>query len=291
LRLPGVDALLEIICRKGHHCHVFKMDLSRAYQQLRIDPRDYNLLGYRHNGFLYFDVAPPFGLRSSAMMCQRTTSAVTHMYDALGFHCTNYIDEFGGAEIPEKSSEAFHTLGSLLASLGLESSPEKESPPSTSMVFLGILINTDDMTISVTPDRLLELTHRCSSLLEADQVSHQDLQSLLGVMSFVTACVRPARIFMSTLLNTLREHRSSRVCPLTADNKADLRWWCHFLPFYNGVSVIKISPWVNDPLYHLCGYHQQVRSKTFSFSQNLQFFSDKTTIMQKSFTIFSNGCE
>ena len=30
LRLPGVDALLDIIHLKGRHCHLFKMDLSRA---------------------------------------------------------------------------------------------------------------------------------------------------------------------------------------------------------------------------------------------------------------------
>ena len=28
LRLPGVVALLDIIRLKGHHCHLFKMDLS-----------------------------------------------------------------------------------------------------------------------------------------------------------------------------------------------------------------------------------------------------------------------
>ena len=90
---------------------------------------------------------------------------------------------------------------------------------------------------------------RCSALLSVDQVSRHDLQSLLGVMSFVTACVCPACIFMSTLLNTLHEHRSARVCPLSADNKADLHWWCHFLPFYNGVSLIKTSPLINNLLY------------------------------------------
>ena len=68
-------------------------------------------------------------------------------------------------------------------------------------------------------------------------------------MSFVTACVRPARVFMSTLLNTLRLHRTSKLCPLSAVNNSDLRWWCHFLPHYNGVSIIKISPWLDDRLF------------------------------------------
>ena len=87
LRLPGVDALINIISQKGAGCHLFKKDLSRAYRQLRIDPRDFHLLGYRYNGSLYFDVAPPFGLRSLAMMCQRTTSI--SVYADFCQHCLN----------------------------------------------------------------------------------------------------------------------------------------------------------------------------------------------------------
>ena len=180
------------------------------------------------------------------MMCQRTTSAVTYIYESLSYHCTNYIDHLGSAETPEHFSAAFQALGALLARLGLEISPDKDSPPSTCMVFLGILVNTEDMTVSVTPDRVQELLSLCSSLLTVDQVSRHDLQSLLGVMSFVTACVRPARVFMSTLLNTLKTYR---FCQLTSDNKADLHWWYHFLPVFKEGSLIKTSPWSRDPLY------------------------------------------
>ena len=105
------------------------------------------------------------------------------------------------------------------------------------------------MTVSVPPERLQELFSCCSSLLSVDHVSRTELQSLLGVMSYVTACVHPARVFMSTLLHTLCVHKTSAACPLSSDNKADLLWWCHFLPFYNGVSIIKTSPWKYDPLY------------------------------------------
>ena len=140
------------------------------------------------------------------------------------------------------------TLGSLLEELDLDTTPEKASPPANSMVFLGVLVDTANMTVSVSPERVQELFDRCSSLLPVDNVSRTNLQSLLGVMSYVTACVRPARVFMSTLLYTLRVHKLSSVCPLSPDNKNDLRWWCYFLPFYNGVTIIKTVPWCNDPL-------------------------------------------
>ena len=115
------------------------------------------------------------------------------------------------------------------------------------MVFLGVQFDTLAMAMSVTPERIQELLHRCISSLSLSRITRHDLQSLLGVMCFVTACVRPARVFMSTLLNTLLLYKHSRFCFLFAENKADLRWWCHFLPLYNGVSLIKMSPWINDP--------------------------------------------
>ena len=230
LRLPGLDALLSIIRRKGQGCHVFKKDLSRTYRQLRIDPRDYNLLGLQHNGSLYFNIAPPFGLRSAAMMCQRTTSAVTYMYKQLGFDCTNYIDDFGEAEVPENSNKAFNDLGALFSDLGLDSSPDKDSPPSTQMVFLGIHIDTSAMTTTITSERLEELIGQCNALVTASHVSRTDLRSLLGVMSFVTVCVRPARLFM----NALRDAPDARAFQLTAEMKDDLLWWVHFLPRFNG---------------------------------------------------------
>ena len=183
LRLAGIDALVDIIRSKGTGCHFFKKDLSRAYRQLRIDPHDAHLLGFHHN-HLYIDLAPPFGLHSLAMMCQRTTNTVSYLYKTLDLSCTNYIDDFGGAETPDMSTQAFNALGDLFTSLGLQSSPNKDCPPTTSMVFLGVQLNTLAMSMSVTPERLQELHHHCSSSLSSTRISCHDLQSLLGVDVF-----------------------------------------------------------------------------------------------------------
>ena len=173
------------------------------------------------------------------------------MYKAFGYHCTNYIDDFGGVATPDNSDEAFDALGHLFSALALESSPDKDSPPSVSMVFLRILVNTTTMTISVTLERLRELLDRCKSMLLVHHVLRHELQSLLGVISFVTACVRPARIFISTPLHTLRSYRvsNSALCLHTTNRISDGGAY-RCLPHYNGVSVIKTHPWINDP-FHL----------------------------------------
>ena len=157
LRLPGIDRLVEFVLEKGRHCLIFKKDLRRAYRQFPVDPKDYNLLGFCYQGKFYFDTRCPFGLRSSAMICQRTTKAVVHIFTEQGFLADVYLDDFYGAEYPLLAAQAFSSLGQLFQHLGLDSSPEKDSPPSTSMICLGILVDTAAFTLEVPPSRLDDL--------------------------------------------------------------------------------------------------------------------------------------
>ena len=147
LRLPRIDRLVEFILKKGRHCLVFKKDLRRAYRQFPIDPKDYHLLGFRYQGKCYFDTRCPFGLRSSAMICQRTTKAVFHIFTDQGFLADAYLDDFYGAEYPSLAASAFFQLSQLFHQLGLDSAPDKDSPPSTSMICLGIFVDTVAFTL------------------------------------------------------------------------------------------------------------------------------------------------
>ena len=122
--LPGMDRLVEFILAKGCNCLVFKKDLRRAYRQFPVDPKDYSLLGFCYQGKFYFDTHCPFGLRSSALICQRTTKAVVHIFNEQGFSAHVYLDDFYGAEYQSLASQAFSQLGQLFQQLGLDSSPK-----------------------------------------------------------------------------------------------------------------------------------------------------------------------
>ena len=247
LRLPGIDRLCDFILQHGRGCLLYKKDLRRAYRQIPIDPKDYHLLGFSFNGSLYFDTRCPFGLRTSAMICQRTTSAVIYIFTQRGYTADVYLDDFYGAERPDRASHAFRDLQTLFDCLGLQASPEKDCPPATTMICLGVEVDTNAFCLRVPrarlDDLLLELTHW------KDRTSYRlkDLQSLLGKLSFITACVKSGRIFMSRLLNNLRVFPSSRrTVPVSHDMKLDIDWWVTFLPLFNGVSLIKPDAWSFD---------------------------------------------
>ena len=206
------------------------------------NPKDYHLLGFRFNNLLYFDTRCPFGLKTSAMICQRTTKAVVHCFTQLGFLADVYLDDFYGADSPARASTAFTSLRQLLQELGLQTSPDKDSPPSTKLVCLGINVDSEEMSLSVPPFRVQELSQELSLWSQRSRYTKKQLQSLLGKLSFVTACVKPGRIFMARLLNNLRSLSKSRSShPISEDMRADISWWSSFLPLFNGVSLIKAS--------------------------------------------------
>ena len=246
LRLPGIDRLVEFILAKGRNCLVFKKDLRRAYRQFPVDPRDYSLLGFCFQGQFYFDTRCPFGLRSSAMICQRTTKAVVHIFNGQGFSADVYLDDFYGAEYPSLAFRAFSQLGQLFQQLGLDSSPEKDTPPSTRMICLGILVDTAAFTLEVPASRLEDLRAELILWRKSSFFTKKQLQFLLGKLSFVTACVKPGRIFMARLLNCLREckqHAASYRYPISATMLSDIQWWLEFLPRYHRISIIKPLLW------------------------------------------------
>ena len=143
LRLPGIDRLREFIISKGSGCHFYKKDQKRSYRQFPIDRNDCKYLGFTWDGLLYFNTRCPLGLRSSALVCQRTTRAVIHVFTKEGYTADVYLDDFYGAEHPADAHFAFGHLQYLFDELGLQSSPEKGSRPSTRMICLGILVNTE----------------------------------------------------------------------------------------------------------------------------------------------------
>ena len=157
LCLPGVEALATLIRCCGLNCLIFKKDLCRAYRQFPIDPRDYHYLGYSFDNLLFFDTVFAFGLCPATMACQRVTIAIQFLHSLQGYFSTNYVDDFGGCDTPERAADSFHALQHLFHFLGIDSATEKDCPPSTFMVFLGILFNTVTMTMSIPQEKLSEL--------------------------------------------------------------------------------------------------------------------------------------
>ena len=111
--------------------------MSRYFLQLKVDPIEYDKLGFVWRGSLYFFVSFVWGCRHAGYAGQWLTTAVSYIHSNLGFDTSNeafnilnYADDFAGAEVnADRAQLSFDTLGSLLSELGLIESTSKACPP------------------------------------------------------------------------------------------------------------------------------------------------------------------
>ena len=226
--------------RHGPGCLLYKVDLSRAYRQLRSDPLDWPFLGISWQDQDYVGVSVPFGLRHGASACQRTTEAVSSIVkQESGADTEPYIDDTAGASVPDLAQEHYQALLDLMEELGLDGAPHKSVSPTTCLLWIGVWFDSVRMSMSIDRARVAEALDLCYHFLLANEVLYRHMQTFLGRIFHVIKCAPHARRFTSRLLDQLRSMRRGTTAPISHQAKMDACWMLAFLPAFNGVSLIK----------------------------------------------------
>ena len=140
----------------------------------------------------------------------------------------NYIDDFLIFGNFGKSNLGFVRLRELLVELGFTISHHKTVSPSQEVVCLGILIDTKIFTMSITPEKLKEISSVVSKWESQKSCTKNQLQSLLCSLLYMSKCVRFARFFLNRMLDTLRRFGSSKTVNLDTDFHRDRIWFKNF---------------------------------------------------------------
>lgn len=215
--------------KKQGQPRMFKRDLFRAFYQLPLCPSCYRFTGFKWRGKKYFFKFMPMGLTSACRAMQRTTNAIKFMMEQMGYYLCPYIDDMVGAEVGEWADAAYLALGRLCRDIGAEESLEKAVPPTCVMEFLGNLLNTDDYTISVTPDRVMGLLAELTQWEELKFTTRRQLESIIGKLQFICNCVQSGRLFLNRLLNLLRGMQVGKTYRIPSQAYKDIIWWRHTL--------------------------------------------------------------
>ena len=239
IKLPTVQFMEDRVLEIGRGAFLYKTDLARGYRQLRVDPADWPILGFQHEGRFYLDICPPFGLKTSALFMQRTSEAISYIHGCHGFLSRPYLDDFGGAEHSlARADAALDTLQSIMAELGVVEATRKVCRPSQVMVWLGILFNTIEMTMTIPDEKMAEIGEVLREWEGKQRATQRDMQSLLGLLQFVASVSPPARIYTNRMLENLREAPRRGTETLSLGFKKDLRFFIDLWPKYNGVRLL-----------------------------------------------------
>ena len=130
LTFPTVDDITKQLKNIGRGALMYKVDVSRAFRHVKIDPGDYDLLGLEWQG-VYVDTCVPFGTRHGSQIFQRLSDAVRYMMRQKGFLMVDYIDDYVGMGVPSVAWASYSALTELMGELGLTISEKKLVAPST----------------------------------------------------------------------------------------------------------------------------------------------------------------
>ena len=145
------------------------------------------------------------------------------------------MDDLIYCDLPSKIYQAYEFLLQLLPKLGLDINTKKLVPPTTSMICLGILVNSETRTMSVPPEKFKSIADMCHEWQNKKSCSKRQLQSILGSLFFISKCVKPARVFLNRMLEFLRHMGTQKMATLTSEFFRDLNWFCTIVKQFNGV--------------------------------------------------------
>lgn len=142
-------------------------------------------LRFSYRGTLYEFRCLPFGLSSVPRAFTKILKPVATLIRSLGIRIVIYLD---GILLLHQDKDAllkiFHQVLELLQHLGFTVKREKCSPcPPQQLVFLGGLLDSVKMMISLSPEKLDTIIEEVREIQKAEKVPLTILSSLLGRMS------------------------------------------------------------------------------------------------------------
>lgn len=247
VKLDAFDRALKHIKEIGTGCLMSKIDIESAYRCIPVRPADWPLLGLQWDGKHYFDIVMQFGITSATAIFEWYSSAAHHIAEhACAIrHLVHYIDDFMLLNRGMVAAKlALDSIVKLFAELGIPISMNKLEGPTTSIVFLGILFDSESMTIRLDVDKLESIHAELALWHERAAASREEIQSLIGVLSFAAKVVPTGRTFLRRMIDHLKTlPPNTAQHPLSNTFHADVKWWRQFLTSWNGVCIVPDVDW------------------------------------------------
>ncbi|XP_049331184.1 uncharacterized protein LOC125799168 [Astyanax mexicanus] len=235
-----VDDAISLIKLVGRGTWMAKADIVSAFKVLPIHPDFWHLFCVRWKGRYYFATRLVFGCKSSPKIFDCFAEALSWILLNVCHipYVVHLLDDFLVLDAPSSPpARCITSLESVFHRLGVPLSAEKTVGPSTSLEFLGILLDSAKFQASLPRDKQTRISQVLSEFLQQPRCTKQQLLSLLGHLNFAMRIIPQGRAFISHLL-LLASSATSYFQFVTLDEAclAEIRFWLLLLSHWNGIS-------------------------------------------------------
>ena len=221
------------------------IDLKSAYRSVNVFGPHCTFQGFSWNSGdgkkWYENNRLSFGLRCAPYIFSKLSDFIVLISKFYGVpRVVNYLDDFLViASTEEECLRGRNTVIEIMEFLGFDVAYNKVTIPSQVTTFLGITINSINMSLTLPEEKILKLHVSLDECLNLTYVTKKVLQKIGGLMSFCSQVVRGGRTFSRRLFDLCARAKDKGHIFLCEETLKDLQWWRNFCAVFNCKSLIQ----------------------------------------------------
>ena len=223
-------AMLKTLLQKQDY--MIKVDLKDAYFCIPICRKDQQYLRFQWRNKLYQFSCLPFGLTSAPRQFTKLMKPIVSLLRRIGIRLLIYLDDLLilNQNKVQLAKDA-NSLIFLLQNLGLVINWGKSVlEPTQELEYLGMLINSNTMELSLPQTKLHDIQSRCKQMLAQDTTTVHKLAQLIGTLTATMQAIHPGPLYyremqMLKTKQLLHSQTYSAKITLTPKCREELRWW------------------------------------------------------------------
>ncbi|CAG2214500.1 unnamed protein product [Mytilus edulis] len=206
-----IDDAINIIKSLGIKSQLCKCDVTDAFKLIPVHNSLWRFYGLKWNDMYYFYTRLAFGCRSSPKIFDTLSVAICWiLQNNYGLrHVLHLLDDFLLINNPYvDATRNMNTMLYVFNSLKIPLSAHKTVGPSTSLEYLGIILDSMHMIAKLPDEKLVRIKDILYSYLNRRSCTKREMLSLLGHLNYACKVIIPGRSFVSyllTLAHSVRE--------------------------------------------------------------------------------------
>ena len=200
-----VNLCLRLIWKGAQEVYFSKTDGRSAFCTLPLNPQSWKwvimkAVNPQSGNVQYFvDKCVPFGASISCALFQQFSNALKHLaefWSGRRNYLTNYLDDFLFlASLLATCNDLMENFLELCHEVGFPISLDKTHWAALRIVFLGILLDSKFLTLSIPLEKRICAQHLIEKFIHKRKATVRELQQLCGYLNFLNRAVFPGRAF------------------------------------------------------------------------------------------------